>query len=142
MEIAIADAVFLTQWFVSRSVAEVGRRWGEPMLAVLAIANRLRADGWDLPYRPLEDTAYRPGRKPILAPLRDDPDGGVWGDSEGSLWTPAGNSARNALCCRCGQIAGPNGVMRQPDAIDDSPQAACADCVTIVQLPCEDDEVG
>jgi hypothetical protein len=135
MEVAIADAVFLTHWFVSRSVAEVGRRQTEPMTAVLTAAARLRADGWDLPYRPLEDTAYKPGRKPVLAPLRDDPDGGAWGDADGATWTPAGKAGRTAVCCRCGRTAGPNGLTRRADDEHPTPQSACPGCVTVVQLP-------
>ena len=140
MEVAVADAVFLTHWFVSRSVAEVGRRWGGPMTETLATAARLRADGWPLPYRPLEDTAYRPGRKPVLAPLRDDPDGGAWGDGDGATWTPAGKAGRKAVCCGCGRFAGPNGVTRQPDADHPTPQSACPTCVTVVNLPDDDGE--
>jgi hypothetical protein len=137
MDVKLNDAVFLVHWVVSRSVAEVGRRWHEPMTAVLNNAARLRADGWDIPSRPLEDTSPRPNRKPVLASMREDPSCDIWVDGEGSAWVVAGQGGRRCPCYRCGRRTGPNGYHRLNRKGEPGRRTACPECVKVVTLPRE-----
>lgn len=139
-DVKIGDAVFLTHWFVSRSVAEVVRRNGRPMAEVLAEAARFHRAGWALPYRPLEDPA--PPRNPriVLAPFADDPDGLARVDGDGRAWVPAARSGRGATCQRCGGAVGPNGFNRLSKRGDPGRRFACPGCAKSVSLPASPDQ--